>query len=313
MSTIQRIDRAVLALAESQHSAISRRQALECGLTDSMIEHRLKDGRFRRVYWRTYVTGGAVITPLVRASAALLHVGEPGVLSHHTGISVKGLTKEWPHHPQVLLPHDYRIRVDPRIRTHRTRRWHFVEPEIDIATGLRTACIEHLLISCAASSTRPHRTMLVDEALRRGMTTPDILIGKAHDMRRPGLKGPARIIRLLASRPPDAPGHRSCLETLVSRTLLAAGLHDWESNVSITTDAGSFEVDIIWRDARVVLEVDSEYHERPDQVLFDAKKTGALEGAGFEVLRTRYKEIANRPSSFIRRVRNALAGADSPP
>ena len=72
-----------------------------------------------------------------------------------------------------------------------------------------------------------------------------------------------------------------------------------------------FIVDFVSLDARLVIEVDGGQHG--EAVERDARRSGALEAAGFRVLRFWNNEVINEFDAVIQRIWDELEGTPSPP
>src|SRR3954468_25052053 len=85
------VDGRMDALVGTQHGAASRAQLHDLGLTVSAIRHRLRAGRLHEVEDGVYRLGGAVVTPKMRAMAAVLGGGPQAVLSHGSAAGLLGI------------------------------------------------------------------------------------------------------------------------------------------------------------------------------------------------------------------------------
>src|SRR5437870_795717 len=91
------------ALAASQHSAISHRQALDVGLTRTQIRQRRTSGRWRAACHGVYVLAGAPASWQQRAMVACLAGPDGTVASYLTAAALFGLAKA-PLVPHVTVP-----------------------------------------------------------------------------------------------------------------------------------------------------------------------------------------------------------------
>src|SRR5438270_9065562 len=89
------IDRKIAAVARRQRGYVTRRQLLELGLSERVIDYRLGIGRLIRVYAGIYAVGHLPTLPQDRAMGALLACGEGAVLSHGTAASVWEIFRRW--------------------------------------------------------------------------------------------------------------------------------------------------------------------------------------------------------------------------
>ena len=66
------------------------------------------------------------------------------------------------------------------------------------------------------------------------------------------------------------------------------------------------EVDFVWRDRRLVVEVDGcKYHRAPTRFEDDRAKDVTLKMAGWEVLRFTWRQLQNRPAWVAAAIRSA--------
>ena len=73
-------DRRIMALADSQHGVVTRRQLLREGLTDDVVDGRVRCGLLQQVYRGVYRVGPAGV-PKAREMAAVLVCGENAIVS----------------------------------------------------------------------------------------------------------------------------------------------------------------------------------------------------------------------------------------
>lgn len=65
-------------------------------------------------------------------------------------------------------------------------------------------------------------------------------------------------------------------------------------------------MDFLFADQRVVVEVDSTWHDGPLDEERDEERDRRLRDAGFDVLRVRYGDLVTDPGPFLRKLRSAL-------
>jgi len=98
-------------LAHYQAGMVSRRQALDCGMSPGMIDTKIHTGRWRAVHRGVYVTHDGPLTRSAQLWAAVLSVGRSARLSHESAAEALGLTdKRW---PQIHVSVDPNRRVAP--------------------------------------------------------------------------------------------------------------------------------------------------------------------------------------------------------
>jgi hypothetical protein len=96
-------DRDVVTVAMRQHGNITRAQLKSAGITDKGISIRLANGRLHRIHAGIYAVGRPAVTPLERASAAVLAAGEHAALSHGSAMALWRLWRQWPAELEVTV------------------------------------------------------------------------------------------------------------------------------------------------------------------------------------------------------------------
>ncbi|QFG69282.1 type IV toxin-antitoxin system AbiEi family antitoxin domain-containing protein [Ornithinimicrobium pratense] len=89
----------LILMPSSLPPVISRRQALARGITPSMIRHRLRTGRWQKIFAGVYATHSGEVSWRHRARAATLARGPGAVVSLHCALHLWGLH---PNPPQIL-------------------------------------------------------------------------------------------------------------------------------------------------------------------------------------------------------------------
>lgn len=70
-----------------------------------------------------------------------------------------------------------------------------------------------------------------------------------------------------------------------------------------------YEVDFLWRDRRLVIEVDGyAFHSSPAAFERDRLRDGELEDAGYRVRRITWRQLTEHAAGVEQRLRRALAG-----
>lgn len=101
---------------------------------------------------------------------------------------------------------------------------------------------------------------------------------------------------------------RSRAEEELLRLVRAASLPPPQTNVRI----GGYEVDFLWREKRVVVEVDGfAFHSSRAAFERDRRRDAELQGRGFTVIRVTWRQLVDEPEAVIARIAAALARASS--
>jgi len=102
---------------------------------------------------------------------------------------------------------------------------------------------------------------------------------------------------------------RSDVETLFFELVRHHGLPDPERQVVIADEKGFIgTVDFAWRSARLVVEVDSTWHDGPLDQVGDAERDQRLRAIGYTVRRYRFDQIVAAPGAITRELAAILSG-----
>jgi predicted transcriptional regulator of viral defense system len=133
------LDAAVAEQAAKRHGNVTRRQLLSLGLDDAAIARRVAGGRLYRVHRGVYAVGRPPVTPLERASAAVLACGSGAALSHSSAMTLWGYWRHWDDPLELVVLGDRRV---PGLRVHTSttlrRRDLTTQAGIRVTTAART-------------------------------------------------------------------------------------------------------------------------------------------------------------------------------
>ena len=128
-------------------------------------------------------------------------------------------------------------------------------------------------------------------------------LGAVEDViaRSPGRRGLRALGSALAAyRPP--PVTRTELERRLVCLCRDAGLDVPEMNVLVE----GLEVDALWRDRRLVVELDSSYHATTAAFERDRIRDATLQLAGYRVIRFTYRRVLDEPEAVVHTIRRLL-------
>jgi very-short-patch-repair endonuclease len=282
---------------------VTRRQLLDAGLNAATIEYQLRTGRLHRVHRNVYAVGHRPPSPLARAMAAVLACGPGAVLSHRSAAAL------W----EIAARHDGPVdvtartnREHPGVRVHRSRTLH---PE-DVTThfGIRVTTPARTLLDIA--ETTDDRTLMRavnDARIKWRVTRHDLAALLA---RSPGRRAAKRLRPFVhhATGPT-----RSDLEDAFLAFVDRFELPRPEVNQAIA----GHEVDIVWREHRLVVELDSrEFHDGDEPFETDRDRDADLLAAGFPVVRVTWRRLVAAPEREASRLLvllEARAPSSAPP
>jgi very-short-patch-repair endonuclease len=288
-------DAQVAWIAARQHGVVSRAQLLGAGLTRAGIEHRVAAGWVHRRHRGVYAVGHPGLTPRGAWMAATLACGADAALSHRSAAALWGLARDGVV-PSVTVPGGRRrgaIGID--VHTGRLR-----PGETMLVDGIRVTKVARTLLDLAEVLTLDQLVQAIDNATNARQLRPTLMSSMIRESRgRRGLKPLKQA--LLMTRPEDVLT-RSELERRARRLV---GRPVPEMNVRV----GGYEVDMVWRDVRLVVELDgSEYHD-PER---DTRKTNNLMALGWTVQRFTWRQVVNDPSWVISRLQAVRSRAACP-
>jgi very-short-patch-repair endonuclease len=282
------LDRAISALSAGQHGVVSGRQLRQLGASYDQLKRRVQRGVLHRVHRGVYAVGRPVDTYLGRCTAAVLAAGPGVALSHRTAASL--------HH---LLPQPSYVEITTTskgatltgVRVHRTRN---LPPEqiarhhgIPLTTPARTL----LDLGEVARSKQLERAL--SEAERRNLLDTqelNTLLSQAKGRRT------SELAKLTATAAPT----RSHLER---KFLVLLRSHDFPApkvNQVITTPTDAFEVDFVWPDHHLIVELDGQsYHADRRSFHEDRRRDAVLQAAGYRTIRITDRQLTRETARLL--------------
>jgi very-short-patch-repair endonuclease len=232
--------------------------------------------------------------------AAVLSCGSPAVLSHNSAAALWKLRETAHVTPEVSVP---RSRAGIRgVRVHRSRTLTAVDRTRH--KGIPVTSLPRTIVDLAGIvSRRPLERALDEAAIRHRVTAADVLaaIGRA-----PSARGSRLLREILDEGRLGCTLTRSELEERFLVLVRGCGLPEPEVNVRLRA-ASRYEVDFVWRDERVAVEVDGRaYHAMARAFERDRARDADLLGAGWPVIRYTWAKVTREPRWVERTLRAAL-------
>ena len=285
--------------AARQNGIVTTRDLAAIGIAGRMVTVRVRRGQLHPIFRGVYAVGHPVLGQTAFFTAAVLACGDGAVLSHHAAAAHLGLLRRDNRLPEVIVPASAGRKIDG-IRPHRSR---LDERDICQRSGLRVTRPARTILDVAA--TKPFKALrrMVRQALAERKVDLRRLLDVLH--RHPRHRGAARLRAVIADGPAPT---RSDLEDLALDLLDAAGIDRPEVNPGLRLDGRAVFPDLLFRDERVVIELDGRrwHHDLLTQQ-DDADKQAMLEARGYRVLRITWWQIVDHPRQTIARIRAALA------
>jgi hypothetical protein len=294
------VDAAIAGIAARQHGVIARIQLLRLGLGRKAIDHRVKLGRLHIVHRGVHAVGHARLTIHGRWMAAVLACGEDARLSFRSGAMLWSIRRTERGLIEVTSPRSGRGRAG--IQRHQAE---LPSDEVTVHHGIPVTTVPRTLLDLASVLTANQLARAVNEAEVQRLWDPLSLgaLLKRYP-RRPGV--PA--LRALLGQ--SAAVTRGELEKRFREFLVKAGLPLPETNAHIQVAGIWYEVDCLWREQRLIVELDGrEVHGTRAAFETDRARDRILQAAGFRVIRITWRQLHESPAAVAADLRALLRAA----
>lgn len=311
MPTLSVYDRQRLAgILAAQHDVIARHQALRCGMTRRVIDHRLRQGGpWQKVLPGVYRAVTGALTPDQRAMAALLYAGPVAMITGPVAVRRHGLSCAGLNVIDVLVPEETRRKSSAFVQIQRTVRM----PDSLWRTGpIRFAPLARAVADAARAMTRfSDVEALVCAAVQQGRCTLEELVNELDE----GPTAGSRLLRRALAEVSD--GVRSSAEADLKRIIDRSDLERPMYNAKLFAPDGTFLgcPDAWFKRAGVAAEADSrEYHLNAEGYDETVSRHNRMEKAGIHVLHWLPSTIKTSPQTVLADLREALrSGRQRPP
>ncbi len=280
-------------IAARQHGCIALGQLEACGIDNDGARVRVRNGRLHRIHQGVYAVGHTALTLDARFTAAVLAGGRRANLSHWASVALAGLVR-WDLNRDIdVTVRGSAPRRRPGIRFHRARS---LDPrDTTRIHGIPTTTPARALLQIAPQLSDARLKRLVRQALAEQLTNVrqiEETIGRAN-----GHRATKRLAALIADGPAPT---RSTHEDIVLDLLLRAGFE--RPQVNERYRATPYRPDIRWPTQRLILEIDSPWHDGRLAQELDAERQAELEAAGERILRTTLEQATQRPRQLVARL-----------
>ena len=282
--------RAVADLAAAQHAVIAIWQLLELGFSRDWVKRQLTAGRLHPIHRGVYAVGHKRINRRGHWMAATLACGPTSVLSHRTAAALHGL----------LYPRDGWPHVTVCAKGRPKRRGIVIHqvttpPERTVIDAIPVTTIGRTLLDLAHVG-----DPLLPYAVETAYDADAIDIADLD-----GHKG-IRALREATKRYEPTPHWtRSRLEKRFYRLCRKHGIPLPAVNQWIA----GYEVDMVWRDEKLIVEIDGAHHDKKSARRKDPIRDTKLQLAGYRVFRITDDRLINDPDGVMADVCEALRQA----
>ena len=291
-------------LALRQGFVLTREQARRAGVDDARIRSQLRRERWsnpRRGVLCVLSREAEGAGPAMSASAAHL-VRTRSVISHASAAVITGIpVQRAPRRPTLTIAPGGQCNSREDIDLHAAA---LGSDEVIVWYGQQLTSAARTAIDIARSCGVTAGVVALDAVLHERAAEPAEV---------------EQILKRQTGWPYSRRAHRavdladgrseSVLETLVRVCLVSRGVPRPELQVWVDTARGRYRVDMLWPDARVVVEADGleKYRAGWQTVVDEKRRHEAIERAGYAVLRVTWRELMSDADDVVRRVLAALA------
>lgn len=294
---VRDVERILREIGVAQHGVATRPQLIACGIAAHVIDRLIRSGRLVVLRRGVYQLGPLPVEHSAEASA-VLGCGEGGRISHVSAAVLQGLIAARAHQPvEVMMARRRRRRIEG-VRVHRVR--DLLPDEVTAIDGIPVTTPARTLLDIAETMTSREVEQALAKALRMQLVTREDV--RLMIERHPRHRGAPRLRRLLAME--EGPAFtRSEAEEKLLLIIRHANLPRPELNAVVL----GHEVDFLWRQSRVVAEVDGwEFHKSARSFVTDRRRDSELAAAGYRVVRFTWTDVTDAQLSTAARLAQVL-------
>lgn len=296
---------AFLRVAGKQHGALSRSQALACGISAWSVDRRVASGDFEVILPGVYGVVGAPKSWHQRLVAACLWAGQGSVCSHRSAAALWGLDGCQPDFVEITTPR--RLRSD-EVLVHQSQ---LNDRDSTLIGSIPTTDVCRTLIDLGAVTAPEVVESALDDALRRGLTSLRRLRWRLEQLGGRGRRGVAVLRTLLDERDPKAAPAESVLEARLIRLLRRARLPEPAKQHEVRERGRLLaRVDLAYPDVRLAIEADG-YRFHSGRVAWqrDLERRNALTSRGWRVIHVTWNDVTSNGDEIVAQIRRALGEA----
>jgi very-short-patch-repair endonuclease len=288
-------------ILQAQYQVIARKQARACGMTDRMLEYRLRaGGPWQKLLPGVYAAATGAITARQREMAALLHAGHRSMLTGAAAARRYGISAPDNGVVDVLVPAELGVRNSSFVRVYRTRR---MPAEMGVDGEIRFAPPPRAVADAVRNMTsdRDARALVVRVIQQQRCSIQSLAV----ELEEGPVKGSAPLRAALAE---IRDGIRSVSEGDLRTLLKRARIPMPQFNARLYAGTTLIAVpDAWWEDMGVAAEVDSrEYHYNAEDWQRTMQRHDRLIAHGVLLLHFTPRQIRAAPAEVVAQIRAAL-------
>jgi very-short-patch-repair endonuclease len=295
----------IAALAGRQHGVVARWQLTGFGMTAHMVKGRIRRGALHVIHRGVYAVGHRSLTVEGRWMAGVLAFGPKAVLSHRSAGQLWGLVPRSSIWPEVTRRSHARGR--PRLTIH---RGSFRSDEVGRYRGIPVTSVARTMFDLAGML--PEREVerawneLEAHEYRTRLSVRDLI------ERYPGQPGTLLLTRLASGKEPVGIT-RSELEEAFLALVDRYELPRPRMNAHLAIRDRFYEVDCLWEDLRVAIELDGGAAHRTKRAFHkDRERDRILTAERYTTARITWHQIQETPDEVASDLHLILTPYPSP-
>ncbi len=301
------VDQTISLIASRQHGVVSRAQLLAEAVGRRAVDLRLSDGRLHPIHRGVYAVGHGLVGRNGRWMAAVLAGGPAAVLSHMAAAELWGIVEQRGRRPEVTLKSSRRS--SPAITFHSSA---LPRDEITVRSGILTTTVPRTLLDIAPRLSHARLSKAVDDAEATGPYPPPSLLDLCN--RYVGRRGTRSARRVIDESRIGVDVPRRELEIRFAELIERHELVRPERNALVDVGEAVFEVDCLWRNAGLIVELDSRrFHQTRAAFEGDRARDRALTALGWRVIRVTWRQLHSDEPRLVADLRFALASGGRSP
>jgi very-short-patch-repair endonuclease len=284
---------ALAELAAQQWGIVGVAELRSLGFDRGAVHRRVRSGRLHPLYRGVYVLGHKHLGVQGRRLAAVRAMGGGALLSHRTAADAWGLRAYNGARIDVLVASGARRKLEG-VLIHQTRSLH--PDDITELDGIPITSVARTILDSAATATAHVVEQMVHEAeVHRVLDVAEI---QAALDRRPNAKN-ATYVRAAITTPSPGPT-RSELEDRFHSFVHRHRLNRPIRNALVPTRIGVLEVDALWPDINLVVELDgAATHLTRKAFEEDRRRDAALVAAGYIPMRISWLRLTTDEQGLL--------------
>lgn len=292
----------LVGIAAGQRYLVTRREALDTGMSMTAIRRKLATGELVRRQAGVYQVDSRPQEWRDRLMSALLAAGPASLVSHRAALVLWELDGISSAPLEVTAPYSNRP-IPNGVVVHRTRR----SMDHVLVDGLRVTTPERTLLDCCSVLPALIVAKALESAIRKRLTTEERIYATLVEKGGRGVKGSKKLRWILAERISDtttASGSESELLYHMRMALLPLPILEQEF---FSADGQRMVPDFYWPNRHKAVEVDGlDAHDSADKLDRDLKRQNALMDLGIELRRFSAREVRRNPQGVVGQIRQFL-------